>query len=600
MSLFHDMKIRAKLTLGFGVISVLFISSLIYVFSMLNSSREMGETLYANYGAVEGEIGLAYADFQLLKVDLRNALYLYEGDASKQSDAVRALEEAEAEMEKYFDSAREKLLDEENQDLLDGAITHIEEYLSDAHSCIDLMNSGKLQEAREYLLANGVESANNAQTKILELIESLDSMAADQLSGMEKELRTNLLIILITIIFDTLAACIISFVITKEIRKPLAEITKVSGMLAEGDLSQDVKYESKNELGQLAESFREMTVNIRKQAEALKSVAEGNLSIDITPQSEKDVMGNAIASLVRDNNRVFNMMKESSIQVSTGAQEVAAASQALAQGSTEQAGAIEQITASISDIAERIKQSASEADEANRLVSDARDEAEGGNHQMAEMIEAMQQINEASENISKIIKVIDDIAFQTNILALNAAVEAARAGNQGKGFAVVADEVRSLAGKSAQAASETAELIEDSITKVSRGSKLAEETAAALKNIMSAVEQSVALVENIAKASGEQATAVTQIDQGLTQVSQVVQTNSATSQQCASASEELSNQAVQLREELAAFQLKDDSGNYGYYLGADQRREAPRYSAGIPENNSNERIISLDDGYGKY
>lgn len=600
MNLFHDMKIRTKLTLGFGVIGVLFISSLIHVFSMLKSSWGTGEQLYSNYGAVEGEIGLAYADFQLVKVDLRNALYLYEGDSAKQSDAVRALEAAEEEMEKYFDSAREKLLDDENMDLLDGAVSHINEYLSDAHNCIDLMNSGKLQEGREYLLAHGVESANNAQAKIQELIESLDGMAGEKLASMEDEERTYLIILLATIIIDTLVACIISFMITQGIRRPLNEMSEVSGKLAEGDLDVDVEYHSRNELGCLAEGFREMISNIKGEADALKSIAEGNLSIEITPKSEKDVMGNAIASLVRDNNRVFNMMKESSIQVSTGAQEVAAASQALAQGSTEQAGAIEQITASISDIAERIKQSASQADEANRLVSDARDEAEGGNHQMAEMIEAMQQINEASENISKIIKVIDDIAFQTNILALNAAVEAARAGNQGKGFAVVADEVRSLAGKSAQAASETAELIEDSITKVSRGSKLAEETAAALKNIMSAVEQSVALVEGIAKASGEQATAVTQIDLGLTQVSQVVQTNSATSQQCASASEELSNQAVQLREELAAFQLKEDAGNYGYYIGGDNRRDSQRYSAGIPESNSNERIISLDDGYGKY
>ena len=158
------------------------------------------------------------------------------------------------------------------------------------------------------------------------------------------------------------------------------------------------------------------------------------------------------------------------MQVTTGSEQVASASQSLAQGSTEQASALEQITASIDEIADRTKVNAAQANDANTLVHEAKSGAVRGNAQMGEMIEAMHEINSASENISKIIKVIDDIAFQTNILALNAAVEAARAGEHGKGFAVVAEEVRSLAGKSAQAASETAELIEDSISKGSKGS----------------------------------------------------------------------------------------------------------------------------------
>jgi len=269
---------------------------------------------------------------------------------------------------------------------------------------------------------------------------------------------------------------------------------------------------------------------------------------------------------------------------------VASASDALAQGSTEQASAIEQITSSISEIAEKTRENAAQANTAADLVNVAIRDVEKGNEEMREMVIAMDDINKSSESISKIIKVIDDIAFQTNILALNAAVEAARAGDAGKGFAVVAEEVRNLAAKSAAAAAETAEMIEDSIAKVAVGSKLADETAKALEDISKAVKESEVIINNIAESSNYQATAVAQINQGIGQVSQVVQTNSATSEECAAASEELSNQAIRMRDLLSIYKLNE----------AEHTPVADDVEVETVAEHVNEPIISLGEGFGKY
>ena len=382
----------------------------------------------------------------------------------------------------------------------------------------------------------------------------------------------------------------ISVVMTRTIRKSLRQIMEATQEIATGKV--DVKLEKHNndEFGELIDEYQKMIDNVRYHANMAEEVASGNLTVDVIPKSDKDVVGMSLKKLVSSNYQSVSHVNDAAYQVMTSSSQVASASEALAQGSTEQASAIEQITASIADIADKTKKNATDADQASELVAHAIGEVKRGNEDMQEMVVAMQDINQSSESISRIIKVIDDIAFQTNILALNAAVEAARAGEAGKGFAVVAEEVRSLAAKSAAAASETAELIEDSIVKVGAGSKIADETASALSAITEVVQECAAIIEDIAGASNYQATAIEQINQAIEQVSQVVQNNSATSEECAAASVELSNQANRMLEMLSVY-------NLGNQTGMGMGRNATGYSSMADRN---EQIISLNGGFGKY
>ena len=358
----------------------------------------------------------------------------------------------------------------------------------------------------------------------------------------------------------------ISFFLIKRALNPLLGIALAGKAVAEGNFDVKVSYDRQDEIGDLAAAIQSVMQHVREiisdLSDKLSELAKGNFRVSLEnteqyPGAYRPLL-NSLQEISNDLNKTMAEIKTSAREVNAGAEQVSSGAQGLSQGATEQASSIEELSATVNDISEHIKRTAENTRLANTEAQNAGKEVSHSDKQMQQMKAAMENINQKSGEISKIIKTIDDIAFQTNILALNAAIEAARAGVAGKGFAVVADEVGNLAQKSANAAKDTTMLIEETLQAVEQGTVLADSTAESLQRVVTGTGKVTELVNQIAEASVEQSRAVEQVSTGIDQISSVVQSNTATAEESAAASEELSGQANILNELVGRFQLKED------------------------------------------
>ena len=379
--------------------------------------------------------------------------------------------------------------------------------------------------------------------------------------------RSILVAIGVSVVILLIAALLIHMTVKTLISQPLIPFTAfMKRASSTGDFTEtpeDTKLvaifsQRGDEIGQCITAAVAFVGRIVAVSQALETVAADDLTVELAPLSERDFLGLSLRAMIAKLNSMFGDIRQATGQVSSGARQISNGAQTLAQGATEQAASIEELSGSIAEIADKTRDNAEKAETAANLANTIMGSAEKGSRQMDEMMEAVKEINQASQSISKVIKVIDDIAFQTNILALNAAVEAARAGQHGKGFAVVAEEVRNLASKSAEAAKETGIMIQNSMEKAELGAAIARETAESLEKIVDGISQSNQIVNEIANSSEEQSLGITQINIGIDQVSQVVQQNSATAEESAAASEEMNGQADLLAELIMQFKLKDE------------------------------------------
>ena len=366
-----------------------------------------------------------------------------------------------------------------------------------------------------------------------------------------------------------IAVFILTLLVTIQVRRiigrPVKELSRVATRIAEGQLDQSIRYRSRDELGVLADDFNQVTLRLRDYikyineiSDTLREIARGNLSYELKSEytGEFAKIRESLEEIAVELNIVIGQMSASSRDVAAGAAQISDSAVSLSQGSTEQAAEVEALAGYIGDASDSVQKIAQGAQKASGISKEVRKGLLDSNAKMRNMTEVMQKISEKSNAIHKIVKTIDDIAFQTNILALNAAVEAARAGEAGKGFAVVAEEVRTLAGKSADAAEETTDLIGETISSVEEGVSAVDDTAKSMYVAAGLAEEMDDLIVGIADYTKQQAVTAEEISHGIDQIAVVVKSNVDTAESSAAASEELSGQAAALRELVSKFRLR--------------------------------------------
>lgn len=427
---------------------------------------------------------------------------------------------------------------------------------------MELISNGNTTEALALMNTDYADAADNLQAALQEIIDESQAMADEYYTSGTSIKKLCMTAQYVLAAISIILTIILSLRIIRGLTHPIAEIENAIKAMAEGNMHSQVTYKSKDELGVLAENLRFVLKTLSGYITHICARMDSLSTGDFTVAMDMDYLGE-FESIKTSGNKIIESLNDTlgqihvaAEQVSSGSDQVSSGAQALSQGATEQASAVEELVATLNTLSNQVNQTARNSRDVNTLIAETGAEVNNSNTMMESMVNAMTKINDCSSEIEKIIKTIEDIAFQTNILALNAAVEAARAGESGKGFAVVADEVRTLASRSAEAAKDTTALISNSLTAVAEGTQIAAATQSSLLKVVSSAQHIETNMSQITEAADMQAEALEQVTQGIDQISSVIQTNSATAQESAAASEELFSQSTLLKTLVGRFQLK--------------------------------------------
>lgn len=556
-----NMKIKMSLLLGFGITLVLSVAIVVVTLFLMSGQK-------TNFSNAINQEGRATEIVLECRLDVRNTIVNgYEMLVGQSASLTR---EKEASINGYLDTI-DSLISELRTvyPLKDNRVEEYAQHVSRWRSLMSQLASeveaGNTNGAVA-LLTGDIANTLSAMTDLtVGISNDLNAAESEVVSKAERDSQITILVIAAVLVIAVIFVLMLSTKIIKNITIPTEEVHNALVGYSEGNLTVPVNFESTNELGEMCEALRKsqriLGGVIEDEAYLLEKMANGDFNVKSKDTSlyvgALSSVLESLRGLKKNLSGTLMQIHQAAEQVSAGSDQVSAGAQALSQGATEQASSVQELAATITKISEQIASNAESAQKTSKMANEVGEEITRSNEQMKAMNAAMSEITAKSQEIGKIIKTIEDIAFQTNILALNAAVEAARAGAAGKGFAVVANEVRSLASKSADASKNTAALIENSLQAVENGDRIATETAQALEKVVEGAAEITSVIDQIASASQQQADAVVQITEGMDQISSVIQTNSATSEESAAASEELSGQANMLKELVGGFKLED-------------------------------------------